>query len=70
MQRHARSDQGHAVLRALAQHLRAADLESLVGPIQGRIRAPRGAHVDDAVESGHQPGQLRGLVGVARVKHG
>ena len=69
MQRHSRADQRDLVLRAVAQHLGAPHLEGLAGAVQRRVGAARGAHEDDARRVGHEPGQLRRLVGVRGVEH-
>ena len=69
VQRHAGADERDLVLGALAHDLGAADLEGLVGPVDGRVGAARRAHVDDAGGVGHHAHELGRLVGVAWVEH-
>ena len=55
---------------SLAQRARAADRKLVVRSVQhGRVRARR-AEIRDALEIGHRPHELGGLVPVAGVEHG
>ena len=68
VQGHPRADQRHLVAGAGPDDLGPADRELLVRPVQHRVRAAGGAHVDDAVAVGHLPHQVRGGRRVARVQ--
>ena len=67
--RDAGADHRRHVAARFAQHVEAADVERVVGPVDHRRLRPRGAHVRRSAVIGHALDQAIGADGVAGIEH-